>query len=590
VTIKVFHGDAKTIVRENSSLLQDATLTQRLGFPDVGFPGDVRNEVYVKLWSGDFSSINTANSRLSVMGITRGNVVPTSNNIEVTVELREPGGRAVEPPALYLGTGEPPVAQFRSMVLQKNSQPTYGELFKVRLPDKVGQPWHLFFTFRNRGAREGRNAGRAADSQDKPFAFAFLPLFPQNQTFLDDGGHTLVLYRADRLSAITPDLYRSATPVLSPGQRMDQIAMSADMQRNAPPLRDTLTVRTSLASTKLTQNGILFTLLNWRKVEDTGMLSTVLSKFVFVGETELVKFLRDIFDALFGILGSNQNAGGALDQLVFTGLVTMLGIIQDRRFRNYKPMLDVYIERHFDQPAATPRLIRSMNRLLQADPNAGSASALRAALKVWDYIFKFVARSVNPPNAHGGEGAMFHQVALEHLAAVNGMMAATAPAAIIGTQTIALQHFASILPQLAHIFRPMELVNIATEFVDALAAAKGKLVIWKLSVYLQLAKSFLFDDADARAALVEAIAMWIRPYFGVFDAYAQTQDADGSLDAARIAWLESSRLCITIIAVMLDKLQECLVDPDITANPRLLRKEQDNVELLLPLLPRCVCP
>ena len=34
VSIKVFYGDTSTIVRENTSLLQDTPLTLRLGFPD----------------------------------------------------------------------------------------------------------------------------------------------------------------------------------------------------------------------------------------------------------------------------------------------------------------------------------------------------------------------------------------------------------------------------------------------------------------------------------------------------------------------------------------------------------------------------
>jgi dedicator of cytokinesis protein 3 len=39
VTVKLFYGDAPTIIRENPSLLQDVPLTSRLGFPDVVFPG-----------------------------------------------------------------------------------------------------------------------------------------------------------------------------------------------------------------------------------------------------------------------------------------------------------------------------------------------------------------------------------------------------------------------------------------------------------------------------------------------------------------------------------------------------------------------
>jgi dedicator of cytokinesis protein 3 len=45
VGVKIFHGEAETIIKENPSICQDAALTARLGFPDVVFPNDSRNEV-----------------------------------------------------------------------------------------------------------------------------------------------------------------------------------------------------------------------------------------------------------------------------------------------------------------------------------------------------------------------------------------------------------------------------------------------------------------------------------------------------------------------------------------------------------------
>ena len=44
--------------------------------------------------------------------------------------------------------------------------------------------------------------------------------------------------------------------------------------------------------------------------------------------------------------------------------------------------------------------------------------------------------------------------------------------------------------------------------------------------------------------------------------------------------------CNTIIALMLDKLQQKLVDPEVLADRNALRQEQDNVDYLLSLLPR----
>jgi len=80
-------------------------------------------------------------------------------------------------------------------------------------------------------------------------------------------------------------------------------------------MRDNVIIRSSLCSTKFTQNPVLMSLLNWEQINDKELLQTVLSKFTFVGEGEIVKFLRDIFDSLFGILESPNNQLGEMDYL-----------------------------------------------------------------------------------------------------------------------------------------------------------------------------------------------------------------------------------------------------------------------------------
>ncbi|KAJ7129841.1 C2 domain in Dock180 and Zizimin proteins-domain-containing protein [Mycena crocata] len=594
VTIKFFRGDATTIVRENTSLLQDTPHTLRLGFPDVVFPGDVRNELYIKLWSGEFASGNTNSGRLSVAQFARGQMGPTSNNVQVTVEVRDQDGHAVDS-VISQGSGEPLITQFHSMVFQRCNEPTFGELIKVQLPPQGIPQWHLFFTFRNRSARERNSARGSSDNSERPFAFAFQPLFPDKRAFVEDGSHTLILYRADKLPQITPEIYLTAPSWLPANQKPEQLLVHPEMQRLAPPIRDTLTLRSSLCSTKFTQNPVLLSLLSWDKLADRDLLSTVLTKFTFVGEGEIVKFLRDIFDSLFGILISQNNQSGEMDELVFNALVTVLGIVQDRRFSNFQPVLDVYIEQHFNCAAASSHMIHSMTRLLANPTSTESASPLRAALKVWHYIFKFIARSRELQKAKeigmgGGATAdhletTFKRELRSHLAEVTRMMASTSPPSIIGTQTIALQHFTSILPELSKIFSTVELVSIATSFANAVTVGKGKIVIWKLIMYLQIVKGFLFDNPESRPLLVEAVVIWIKPHFGRYDEY-HSNDSESAKDAARVSWLESIRLCVTIVAVMLDKLQQNLVDPAIVGDRNRFRKEQDNVENLLPLLPR----
>lgn len=487
------------------------------------------------------------------------------------------------------------------MVFHRTVEPTFGELIKIKLPPDSMPNWHLFFTFRNRSGREKSGNKNNPDTLDRPFAFAFQPLFPDSSAFVEDGSHTLVMYRADRLGQLTPDTYLTAPSTLNVGQKTEQLVIPSEMQKLAPPLRDTLTIRSSLCSTRFTQNPILFRLLNWETIVDKEVLATLLTRFTFIGEGEIVKFLRDIFDALFGILVSQNNQSGEMDLLVFNALVTVLGIVQDRRFSNFQPVLDVYIEQHFTCAAAASHMIHSMNRLLINPTAEETASSLRAALKVWHYIFKFIARSRELQKAKeigmGGGAtaehleATFKRELRAHLSEVTRMVSISSPA-IIGTQTIALQHFTSILPELEKMCDIIDLVSIATTFANAVTANKGKIVIWKLIMYLHMVKGFLFDNAQARPLLVEAVVIWIKPHFGRYDEYVHTSssDSDAARDTARQTWLESTRLCVTIIAVMLDKLQQNLVNPEIRADGRAYRQEQENVECLLPLLPRFVIP
>ena len=597
VSIKVFYGDADTIVRENSSLLHDTPLTLRLGFPDVVFPGDVRNELYIKLWSGDFPSTQSSVRRSFTPFSRVGSVGTVSGNVQVSIEVKDQDGRTVEN-MISRCSGEPEMTQWNSMVFQRTSQPTFGELVKVRLPTSGAQQWHLFFTFKQRNVRDRSSSRGANDTTERPFAFAFLLLFPDGRAFLEDGEHVLALYQADRMSQLAPKTYLEAPPWIMANQRIDQVNVSVDMQRIAPLLRDTLIIRSSLVSTKFTQNSVLLSLLNWQVIPDKEFLSTILTKFTFVGEVEIVKFLRDIFDALFAILTSPINKGREMDNLVFNAIVTVLGIVQDRRFSNFQPVLDVYIEKHFNYSDASSHMIHSMNLLLQNPSLGETASALRAALKVWHYIFKFIARSRELQKeklASMGGGATvddlesdFQSELRDHLGEVTRMMSTLSPPSIIGTQTIALQHFTSILPELHKVFSAVELVEIVVTFANAIAATRGKIVIWKLIMYLQIVRGFLFDIPQSRALLVDAVLNWIKPHFGRFDEYLWTQasDSESVKDAARMTWLESIRLSVTVIAVMLDKIQQSLVNPDILADRMALRQEHDNVEYLLSLFPR----
>lgn len=594
IGVKVLHGEKNTLIRENPGLLQDTALTARLGFPDVVFPGDTRNEVYVKLWSGEF--------------FPTGSKVPggsTAKNMQVSAEVRTRDGSVIEK-AISRGAGEDPVTQFDSSIFYHQNSPTWGELFKLQIPSELMEQCHIFFTFRHRSTKEEKlqSAQQLAQGrtipQSAPYAHAYLPLFESNNAFIPDGTHTLLLWRSSRPSHnLSPELYFTLSPSVSSSHDAIPPSLTSVIQ----PLRDTVTLRSFLVSAKYTQNEVLLKLLNWEKVlvESVDELKAVLVKFAFVSEAEIVKFLRNIFDALFGIVVSPKNGSGDLDDLVFNSLVTVLGIVQDRRFNNFRATLDVYIEQHYHSQTAYTRLMASMSKLL-ADPARSEVSKdLRAAIKVWPYIFKFIIRGrENQRGVKDNIGALGGAVS-DHfetsfradldalLRAINRLMSTTKPNSIIGTQTLALQNFAGILPELARVFPMDELARIETAFTDSVFVTTGRMAVWKLLHILHVTHDALFDNHNARSQMLPSMVRWVRPHLGRYDesSHASPGDHENALDTARIAWVEGARLAVTIIAVVLDKLQINLVSGRKGKKPPVeMRQEQDNVDYILSMMPK----
>lgn len=69
ISLKMLHGELNQIKEDNPLLFKNISLTNKLGFPDVIMPGDVRNDLYLTLEKGEFE---------------RGGK-STGKNIEVTV-------------------------------------------------------------------------------------------------------------------------------------------------------------------------------------------------------------------------------------------------------------------------------------------------------------------------------------------------------------------------------------------------------------------------------------------------------------------------------------------------------------------------
>ncbi|TIB43241.1 hypothetical protein E3P86_00025 [Wallemia ichthyophaga] len=631
VSVKSFHGAFNQMLRDHSGVLLNVPTTARLGFSDAVFPADIRNDLYCKLWSGDFTSIlASSTSRLSLLSNTNSSA---SKNIQVTVEARRKDGSRIDN-CFTGGTGDKVQSLWDFTVFTNSAQPTWGEM--VKLTNVSAQEFldiHLFFTIRNKSNKDkdGSNSSkeRLKDHEkgdaftEPPFAWGYLPIFNEGRAFLPDASHTLQLFKclgeppnaSIYLNNILPtqsgkkDRVMSGnslhgnvngTPSISSTDALSSPGSPPETQR-LRPLRDSISIRTFLCSTLFTQNAVLLKLLSWERersyhTKSAVEIESILSQLPFVGEPEIVKFLAETFDAIFGLMASSANEGDRFDPLLFDALVKVLGIIQDRRFSQFETVLDVYINENFTCGPASSHLMSSLQRLLAKPSDPSTAQQLHAALKVLPFLIRFIVRSreIQREKSAGLDvtsGHLEDSFKKELIMVLDGLvklMEMTSPSSVIGTQTLALRHFAGCLPELEKIFPSEELVEHVMAFAEACKATKGKLVVYIMLNYLHVVRSGLFDKPGTRTILVPTLIRLVKPHLGAYDEYqhVKLKDPDHVREVARVGWIERLRLCVTILATMLDKLHVAIVDPAISASRTLSRQEQDNVEDIMSLLPK----
>lgn len=219
VFLRMFYGQKNQVLKTNTNWLGGTPLTARIGFPDVVFPDDERNELYITLNSGDFAHF----------GRTR--------NIQVIICVRDNLSGDVVESSVAVGSGTPQASTWESAVYYHEMKPTWNERVKVKIKDvDVWQRSHLFLVVKHRSrhgggpssmdginSKSGRHDHASAwkrltvegntSSSDKILAMGYVPLFipPLSHDFVADGTHTLCLYKYDK-HALCPSSYFGIVP------------------------------------------------------------------------------------------------------------------------------------------------------------------------------------------------------------------------------------------------------------------------------------------------------------------------------------------------------------------------------------------
>ncbi|XP_005995870.1 dedicator of cytokinesis protein 1 isoform X2 [Latimeria chalumnae] len=478
VTMKLIPGDIHQIRKDFPHLVDRSTaVARKMGFPEIIMPGDVRNDIYVTLVQGDFDKGSKT----------------TAKNVEVTMSVFDEDGKRLEN-VIFPGAGDEAMSEYKSVIYYQVKQPRWFETVKVAIPIEDVNRSHLRFTFRHRSSQDSK------DKSEKIFALAFVKLMRYDGTTLRDGEHDLIVYKVEAKKLDDVSLYLNLPSTKVELEEKGHVSTGKSMQNlgSCPISKDSFQISTLVCSTKLTQNVDLLGLLKWRS--NTSLLQQNLKQLMKVDGGEVVKFLQDTLDALFNIMMENSDSD-TFDTLVFDALVFIIGLIADRKFQHFNPVLETYIRKHFSATLAYTKLTTVLKNYVDNAEKPGVTDQLFKAMKALEYIFKFIVRSrilFNQLYENKGE-ADFMDSLLLLFKSINDMMSSISDQTVM-VKGAALKFLPTIVNDVKLVFDPKQLSKLFTDFI--LNVPTGRLVRQKLCCLIEIVHSDLFTQHDCREILL----------------------------------------------------------------------------------------
>ncbi|XP_076471351.1 dedicator of cytokinesis protein 1-like isoform X3 [Babylonia areolata] len=491
VSLKVLPGDLKQVKEEHMHLILPGTAEARkMGFPEVIMPGDVRNDIYLTLRCGEFN---------------RG-AKTTDKNVEVSIYVCDHKGDVMKEVISY-GCGGEMMSEYKSMVYYHEDKPKWFEIFKIAISTEVEfKGLHLKFVFRHRASIE------AKDKSEKPFAMAFVHLMNSDGTTIEDSVHELLVYKVESKKHDDPMAYLKLPPTKQMLEMSGSHGSAKGVLMSGPythSTRDSLFISTFVCSTKLTHNVDLLGLLKWQEVlNNTKALERHLHHLMKEKGEEIVKFLQDLLDSLFNILLQNTNSE-LCDNLVFNALVYIIALISDRKYHQFRPVLDAYIQTTFSFSMAYNKLIVILKDYVDGANSQNEHEMLLRAVKSLEYIFKFIIRSrVLFAMINEQRGKEQFEISLKQLlTSINHMMLYKTEHTV-AVQGAALKYISFIIRDVMTVFDPVELSQLMVDFIGNVA--KDRLIKTRMTCIDQIIQTDLFKLPECRRVLLPAMLQHTR--------------------------------------------------------------------------------
>nr|XP_023666077.1 dedicator of cytokinesis protein 4 isoform X2 [Paramormyrops kingsleyae] len=475
VSLQLLHGDMEQIRREYMALFtRGIAITKKLGFSDIIMPGEMRNDLYVTLERGEFEKGGKSVAR----------------NVEITVCVLDTDGVVLKN-SVWAGSGEAGAEEYRSLVLYHNNSPRWAEQVKLPLPVDKFRGSHVRFEFRHCSTKD--------KAEKKLFGFSFIPLMQEDGLTLPDGTHELIVHKCEENTNLQ-DCIRYLHLPFSKG------SLPGNSQA-AKGIKESVWITSFLCSTKLTQNGNMLDLLKWRVHPEK--ISDSLSKLKEIDGSEIVKFLQDTLDTLFGILDENSQRYGLK---VFDCLVHIINLLQDSKFQHFKPVMDTYIESHFAGALSYRDLIKVLKWYVDRIVDAEHQDHIQQVLKATEYIFKYIIQSRRLfALATGGQNDDEFRCCIRELfMSLRFFLSQEGKGgnSVTQTQAVFLRTFPCVYCELLKIFTMREVAGFVRETLGSLPAishADCPLEAVKLQCIAKTVESSLYTNPESRCILLPVV-------------------------------------------------------------------------------------
>ncbi|KAH9815335.1 putative DOCK family protein [Teratosphaeria destructans] len=538
--------DLETLVRNTPTLLHEVPHTAKLGF--TGVPTEKRSDIYLTL-------AEPVIPRNAVLSHSKFGNVPLAQrcqsamaNLQLTLEVRNGEGERIED-CIFTASNHQGHTAWRTTAIEKGEG--WNQTIKLAIPAQDVPGCHIVMSI--------------ADSPSFPFALAWVPLW-ESEAFVRDGDHSVALYVYDEYSSSIiggKGAYLALPPWHTKTDSTSGIAQAA-----------TVSIRTYLCSTEYSQDPTLLGLLRWRSVYGQKLVE-LLERFPFIPGIEVMKLLPDVFQALFEILHEYAHSE-SYEDLVFFNFVCILSIAKDRRF-NLENVVEEYAHTRRIWPHASQCLLKAFKRLLASPLETETSRKLRAALKVGDQLLKLIVETTkrSPEEVDAVANGEAHDRHPTFASDLQGLIVALMalmrnPMPVLrGTQTLVVQHFHTWLPQLSPTLSAPEIMEIATNLLDACAHTQGRMILHRLILIINYSQLDLFKTTkELRVNLVANTFRWLAPYWGT---------GEEVVGVGTEQWRDQVRLCCSVVATQMEELEEesCQYVPKMVESYAALQQQHD---------------